>query len=458
MEHKTDRPRGEGLNFYYAHYCNTRKMVDDRAVACSVSLFSGGGIGDLGVHFGSNIPVIACAELLPSRAALLRKFFPGADVYEGDIIVNKESIITGVRGRLAGRRPFLVVMSPPCQGMSSNGVGRIRSAVKKGTRSAVDERNRLVLPALDIVDALCPDVVILENVRRMNQTIILNEHGEPENAIALLHRRLTNYRVEIKIVDFADLGVPQRRIRLLGIATRDQRTVGVPLHPEFVKEQVSLAHATSHLAPLDAIENCKDLSDPFHVVPKWSEHQHFCMRHTPEGQTAFDNLMCVSCNSMNTKADVTCKSCQEVLPRPSLISRSCELCSETQRECTCVHPHIIQKRRLIRAFRTAYCRMHTDRPASTLTTNSGVISSDVKGHPRQHRVLSLREILIVASVCSYPGFDAPWWATAEPVFTELGAKEIRDVLGESIPPLALCKVVMHLLAQRKDDLDHLSKC
>lgn len=431
----------------------TKMGDDDVAVKCSVSLFSGGGVGDLGVHYGAGVPVISCAELVPKRAALLRRFFPGASVHEGDLRNTKEALVQAVRERLNGRRPLLLVMSPPCQGMSANGAGRIASSIKKGTRPVVDQRNRLILPALDVVDALTPDVVILENVKRITTTTILNEHDESENAIALFRRRLAAYRIEIKIVDFASLGVPQRRIRLIGIATRDSRAEHIPLHCPLDRHQVSFVAATSHLPALDALDARDDPDDVFHTVPAWSEHQHFCMRCTPEGETAFDNLTCVACGALNTKLDVACAGCAALLPRPSFIreSRHCVGCGASvppQKKCPCGHGETLvrETRHLVRAFRTAYRRMHGDRPASTLTTNSGVISSDIKGHPSEHRVLSLREVLIIATVSSRPGFNAPWWPHVEAVFAGLPPKELRDVLGESIPSLVMARLVGHLLA------------
>jgi site-specific DNA-cytosine methylase len=84
--------------------------------------------------------------------------------------------------------------------------------------------------------------------------------------------------------------------------------------------------------------------------------------------------------------------------------------------------------------------MSWDRVANTLTTNSGVISSDVKGHPMQHRVLSLREILIIASVCSYPNFQAPWSYE----FGERKSSFIREIVGECFPPLFAFVIAQHL--------------
>lgn len=432
--------------------------MDDRAHACSISLFSGGGIGDLGIQYGASLPVIACSEIVASRARLLRSFYPTADVHEGDLRITKSALVDGVKERLRGGRPFLIVMSPPCQGMSSNGAGRIGAAVKTGGRPPIDERNRLILPALEVVDALAPDVVVLENVRRMETTTIPNERGQPENAITLFKRRLAQYRVEIKVLDFSSLGVPQRRIRLIGIATRDARPAHIPLHPTTNYPPVSLREATGHLTALDARSKLVDADDPYHSIPRWNEHQYFCMQHTPENATAFDNTICVSCQHQNTERDACCTQCGSILPRPSIVKRRriCICCGDVvEKECGKCATGVVEEvyRRPVRAFRTAYRRMDANRPASTLTTNSGVISSDLKGHPRQHRVLSVREVMIVASVCSRPNFCAPWWEKVEPVFATLSHSDIRSVLGESIPPLALSVLVRHLIATRTHPLE-----
>ena len=118
--------------------------------------------------------------------------------------------------------------------------------------------------------------------------------------------------------------------------------------------------------------------------------------------------------------------------------------------CGSAGTYAVQERRLIRAFRTAYKRMSFDAPASTLTTNSGVISSDVKGHPVENRVLSVREILIAASVSPHGSVSYRWWEQVAGIFEKLPHTFTRDVIGESIPPLALQKIVSHLLNSKED--------
>jgi len=72
--------------------------------------------------------------------------------------------------------------------------------------------------------------------------------------------------------------------------------------------------------------------------------------------------------------------------------------------------------------------MSWDAPAGALTTNSGVLASDVKGHPTENRVLSLREILLVSTIDG----DWPWKGRFRA--DECPERLLRAIVGESIPP------------------------
>ncbi len=93
--------------------------------------------------------------------------------------------------------------------------------------------------------------------------------------------------------------------------------------------------------------------------------------------------------------------------------------------------------------------MRWDRPGGTLTMNSGVISSDLKGHPEQNRVLSLREILLLSTLQnpkwekSY-SFEGIKYGRMKEKET-FSKKLVREVIGESIPPLAMLRIVERLL-------------
>ena len=69
------------------------------------SLFSGGGIGDVGIEWGNAIPVLAASEVIPSRAALIRKNFSQTQVFEGDIRKTKWDYINFFQEKLGETSP-----------------------------------------------------------------------------------------------------------------------------------------------------------------------------------------------------------------------------------------------------------------------------------------------------------------------------------------------------------------
>jgi DNA (cytosine-5)-methyltransferase 1 len=415
------------------------------------SLFSGGGIGDVGIEWGNAIPVLAASEVIPSRAALIRKNFPQTQVFEGDIRKTKCDYINFFQEKLGETSPWLLTLSPPCQGMSSNGAGRISSQIKLGKRSKDDERNRLILPGIEILENLKPKWFILENVRRMENTVIRNEKNVPENILNCIRRRLgpLGYTIFANILDFRNYGVPHHRERLItvgcripGITSRYPPDADIfskvlsPFHPppthgkDGVLSWVSLRDTIRHLPLLDAKTRTEDDKDEFHCIPRWNNNQYFWMSHTPEGKSAFDNMDCVKCNEKAEDALAVFCKCGEKLARPQIQEGN--------------------KARLVKGFKSSYRRMKWDKPGGTLTMNSGVISSDVKGHPDQNRVLSLREILILSTLdhpawpqkYSFDGIDYGRSSTDK----SFSSKLVREVIGESIPPLAMEKMVKHLLS------------
>jgi DNA (cytosine-5)-methyltransferase 1 len=167
----------------------------------------------------------------------------------------------------------------------------------------------------------------------------------------------------------------------------------------------------------------------------WNPKQYFWMSHTPEGQTAFDNMKCPKCDFINTEEEgVICTKCSSDLARPNIDKNG--------------------EKRLIKGFKTSYRRMRSSEPASTLTMNSGVISSDMKCHPSQNRVLSLREILLL---CTLDHKDWPFTyrffeEAVSHSSVEKNKKLVREVIGEAIPPFALREIVKNLKKVEKLEL------
>ena len=83
----------------------------------------------------------------------------------------------------------------------------------------------------------------------------------------------------------------------------------------------------------------------------------------------------------------------------------------------------------------------------------------MKGHPEENRVLSVREILLLSSLEAHPGANYSWdkkyqFRSIKKDGTlhhngDFTPKLVRQVIGESIPPLAMSRIVGRLM-----DLDY----
>ena len=97
----------------------------------------------------------------------------------------------------------------------------------------------------------------------------------------------------------------------------------------------------------------------------------------------------------------------------------------------------------MRGYTSAYKRMAYDKPASALTRNLSYACSDNKLHPVQNRVLSLYEAFRLHTLDRY-GYR---WE--RPDGRRVSDKTVREVVGESIPPAGLQKIIDHLVAVRE---------
>lgn len=418
----------------------------------AVSLFSSSGIGDLGLQ-ANGIDTVVANELLPQRMRLFLHNHPETKGFCGDIWKLKDDIIAYYKDTFASS-PFLLMATPPCQGMSSNGMGTILKNLKKGIRPQFDPRNRLVIPAVEIIKALQPQWVILENVPNMTNTVI--EDGDKVvNIIDYIFRELGDaYVGKPCVVNVADYGVPQNRSRLITILTRtaagrrhfkkNATLLPPPTHSEqptiFTHKWLTVRDAIEGLPPISARRGHNvDAANALHKVPLLDETKLFWVENTPEGQSAMNN-QCVNpdcmyqgnrlhgarhnaegVNRSNTDTPLYCERCGALLPRPYTIDKA------------------TGKKRIMKGFVSAYKRMSWDKPASTLTQNFQYACSDNKLHPSQDRVLSLYEGMIIQTITQYP---YSFVLDGKQVNDGL----IRDTIGESVPPLLIDKIVRHILS------------
>lgn len=420
----------------------------------AISLFSSSGIGDLGLHANGINTVTAC-EIIEERMALFKNNNPNTKCFCGDIWKLEKDIIDDYNERFS-ENPFLILATPPCQGMSPNGMGKMLSDYRKGLRPKYDERNRLIIPAIHIIKALQPKWIIFENVANMENTLIYDENDELINIIDYVRRELgKDYVGGPQVIDCADYGVPEHRVRLLTIFSKSEKArqyyeknrsfLPKKTHSQertlFLKKWVTLRDVISGLPVLRAEKGQNiDKKNSLHKVPVLDEKKLWWLDNTPEGNTAFNN-QCVNpkcgyqgnklhgakhneegINKYNEDTPLYCEKCGSLLPRPYVEEKGTE------------------EKRIMKGFTSAYKRMTWDEPASTLTQNFQYACSDNKVHPSQTRVLSLWEGLIIQTISAYP---YSFVINGKQVKDGL----IRDTIGESVPPKIIdvvCKKIFEI--------------
>lgn len=412
----------------------------------SVCLFSSAGIGELGVK-RAGINIVISNEIDLIRHTLYKNNHHSTNCLQGDIWKLKDIIVEEYKKSHPNNELFLVYATPPCQGMSSNGAGKLMDEIRKGNRTPVDIRNRLIIPALDVIKSLHPRWVLFENVPRMRLTEITDDSGYRFNIIKYIEHILgPEYVGGPEIVACEDYGIPQIRKRLITIYTRDPlgqiyyNSNGFTFFPRTeTLPQVTLRQAISHLPPLDArlgLNSCLNYH-PLHYVPVMDLEKYWWVSKTREGDTAYNN-QCVNpkClykgNRLHKDVNVEgrwrssqttpiyCEKCGELLPRPTMIDKK------------------TGARRLLNGFHSAYRRMRYDEPSNTITQNLLYEASDNKIHPTQNRVLSLLEATIIQTVADY-NYD--FSINEKPVSKNL----IAEILGESVPPRLIemiCKKIV----------------
>ncbi|MFF8810509.1 DNA cytosine methyltransferase [Streptomyces omiyaensis] len=120
-------------------------------------------------------------------------------------------------------RVDLVAGGPPCQPFSRAGRSKIRSLVQKHGRDPHDRRKELWVAYIDIVLALRPRAVLMENVPDMGL-------GDDFFVTRTIEERLQQegYVTQVRLVDAWAYGVPQHRKRLILLARNDIDRISWP--------------------------------------------------------------------------------------------------------------------------------------------------------------------------------------------------------------------------------------
>lgn len=397
-----------------------------RTMERAVSLFSNCGAGDVGyARAGFKFEVMA--ELVDHRMKVCSLNHPEATPVPGDLRETWKRVVSEYRKRAGGQSPSLLAACPPCQGMSSARTGRGKE--EDPNAGLFDDRNLLVTVIAKVARSLKPQLIVVENVQAfLTKKIPRPYTKKPISAARYLIEVLeAEYAVFPISTDLCDFGVPQSRKRsFLTFVRRDlpgaQQLLDKALTP-YPKPSHARDHGGKPVTLREALESMglpsldastQDLArsaDPMHFVPIWRDHHYQMVKAIPlhTGGSAWQNNRCSECGHVDVGPDdATCPSCQGPLLRPVLRTDS--------------------GYRLVNGFRTSsYSRMKSDEPAATVTTASGHLGSDHTVHPFEHRVLSARECQFLQT---FPA-DFKWGDALE----VQGVTNVRDMIGEAVPPL-----------------------
>lgn len=401
----------------------TRRPRADKGLT-AVSLFSGGGLSDAG-YLAAGYTLVVQSELEPERAAIGKSNFPDSEWVVGDVRRRVDQIVKAYRQKES--RPLdLLVATPPCQGLSSSNPSRGKRASKDARKNA--RKNALLLRIIEVARLLEPRVIVAENVRQI-LTHAVYWNGTKRTVVQVLKRELCDYEFWYMPVDVADYGVPQSRTRavIVGIRKAEEcvpallkaavAPIPAPTHcdggGDNYKPWISVRHWCEALAypPLDASDASRATSgDPLHSVPWYDAERYRLIADIPKhsGKSAYHNDKCPNCRRKVAVTDkARCSRCQGILwNRPIKRGRG--------------------RPRLIKGFLSSYRRMRSDRPASTITTNSSHVGSDWKIHPYENRVLSARECADIQTV--------PRWYNWRTALKGRQKYLIRNLVGEALPP------------------------
>ncbi len=349
-----------------------------------VSLFASAGIAELNLK--PYINFVVANELIPTRAKLHEYWHPNAEMICGDITNN--NVKNEIINKSKNKKVDFILATPPCQGVSLIGKN------KRNEQFLKDARNFLIFHALDIVDAVSPNVVVIENVDRFSKMLFPFDGDYADIDTILRKKYSVLYDVNTKVYNAADYGVPQSRKRLIIVMTKKGFVYSVP---QKTNKQITVREA---IGELPSLESGQTSLLKHHNAKKHPTSHVLCMKHTPTGKSAFQNEVYFPKNKDGSK---------------------------------------------IIGYPYTYKRIAWDKPAPTITMRSDTISTTHSVHPGREnndgtysdaRVLTLRELFILSSI--NPEIDIPDYITEN---------QVRYCIGEAVPPLlmeAICKNIKEI--------------
>jgi DNA (cytosine-5)-methyltransferase 1 len=330
-----------------------------------ISLFCNVGIAE--TYFPeAGVEIVVANELLQDRSKFYSHLYPNTTIVSGNI--TQEDVFKKLVELYRQKQCSFLMATPPCQGMSI-----------AGKMNKDDPRNKLIIKVIEFIKHTQPENILIENVPGVLKFSILVDN-KPRLIVDYIKESLEplGYIINSKVLDSADYNTPQYRKRAIFLISKLGKWETPSPQPHITVEAA--------IGDLPSLESGESSAIKNHYAKAHNENHITWMKHTPTGETAFNN-------------DI----------------------------------HFPKKdERRIRGFSTTYKRIRWDEPSPTITMCNGAISSQNNVHPgrpkpdgtysdaRALTILELQRLMGLPDNWNIP----PW------------AKEglIRKVIGEGFPP------------------------
>jgi len=283
----------------------------------------------------------------------------------------------------------ILIGCAPCQPFSSLSAGKGIHALK-----SKKEKWGLLYEVARLIGSTLPEIVVMENVPNLKNTSVFQDFVK-----FLKHK---NYHIWYKVIDSSHYGVPQKRKRIILLASQ---FTNISLIPPTTKDKPKTVwNAIGHLPVLAAGE--QDKKDRLHVSSNLSTINLARIKASKPGGTWKD---------WPPKLRLDCQYTKNGIDR----------------------------------FATAYCRAEWDKPSATMTTSCTFFGSDGRfGHPEDDRALSLREASLLQS------FPANYKFVEKNKAVKITS--VSRMIGNAVPVLlgrAIAKSIkQHLVKCRKNGI------
>ncbi len=226
-----------------------------------IDLFSGAGGFSLGFD-NKGFQNVFSIDIEPSFCETYKHNFPEHQLIEKDICDLSDSEIKYLK-------EFddidVVIGGPPCQGFSIAG--------NIGRKFLDDPRNRLYKEFVRVVKVIKPKFFVMENVARL----YTHKKGETRKEILRDFEEL-GYKVDCKILNSADFGVPQFRKRAIFIGSASNQKIEFPIKE--VEKYISVKEA---LSTYPKLESGEESCVPNHIAMSHSEQMLTKMSYVTDG-------------------------------------------------------------------------------------------------------------------------------------------------------------------------------